>query len=171
MSFDLQPSLSNELIRIEPLKETDFEKLYAVANDPLLWEQHPNPDRYKKEVFAVYFKGAMESGGAFIVYDKASGEVVGSSRFYDYNESEKTVLIGYTFVGRPFWGKGYNPAMKNLMIAHALKFVDSILFHVGALNVRSQKAMGKLGAVKISEELVEYYGEGKKLNFIYEIRS
>ena len=171
MSFDLQPTLSGELVSIEPLKGSDFEKLFEVANDPLLWEQHPNPDRYKREVFEVFFKGAMESGGAFLVYDKASGEVVGSSRFYDYNESEKTVFIGYTFVGRSFWGKGHNAAMKHLMIAHAFEFVDRILFHVGALNIRSRKAMEKLGAVKIAEEVVEYYGEGKKLNFVYEIRA
>jgi hypothetical protein len=57
MSFDLQPSFNDNLISVVPLKESDFENLYAVAADPLIWEQHPNPDRYKKQVFEVFFQG------------------------------------------------------------------------------------------------------------------
>lgn len=168
MHFDLQPALENDLIKIQPLAPTDFEALYAIAGDPLLWEQHPNKDRYKREVFQNFFKGAIESGGAFLVMDKKTGEVIGSSRYYDAQEPN-TIDIGYTFIARSHWGKGYNKALKALMIDHAFKFVDKVIFHVGAGNIRSQKAVGNIGGKKIGEVEMEYYGEPNRLNFVYQI--
>lgn len=171
MNFDLQPfQLQNELIQLVPLQETDFEELYSVANDQLLWEQHPNRDRYKREVFQNFFQGAMQSKGAFFVRDAKTNEPIGSSRYYDYNPETNSVLIGYTFIGRKFWAKGYNKALKNLMMDYAFQFVDTIYFHVGATNFRSQKAVEKLGATKIDEFEVEYFGEEPKLNYIYRIQ-
>ncbi len=165
--INLQPVLENELILLQPLQQNDFERLFAVASDPLIWEQHPNKDRYKREVFQTYFEGAVESKGALLVIDKATGEVAGSSRFYEYNEADSSLLIGYTFIARKFWGKAYNPAMKTLMIDHAFQYVDKILFHIGANNTRSQIAIGRIGAVKQKEISVAYHGEPEKLNFEY----
>ncbi|PYF77403.1 GNAT family N-acetyltransferase [Pedobacter nutrimenti] len=166
---DLQKNLENELVRLVPLQENDFERLYAVASDPLIWAQHPNKDRYKEEVFRNFFKGAIESGGAYLILDQLSGEVVGSSRYYDYNAGQNQIFIGYTFVGRKFWGQGYNPSFKKLMIDHAFGFTTQVLFHIGAENIRSQKAIQALNAVKIGEQEVTYYGETPKKNFVYRI--
>lgn len=165
--INLQPILENDLIRLQPLQQDDFERLYAVAADPLIWEQHPNKNRYQHDVFQTYFEGAMESKGALLLIDQQTGEPAGSSRFYDYNEAESSLLIGYTFVARKFWGKGYNPAMKSLMIDHAFQYVDRILFHIGANNTRSQIAIDRIGAVKQREISVAYHGEPEKLNFEY----
>ncbi|MDN3678566.1 GNAT family N-acetyltransferase [Flavobacterium paronense] len=168
MKFDLQPTrLQNERIRLIPLQGIDFEELYGVASDPLVWEQHPNPNRYKLEDFTNYFKGAIESKGAFLILDVVTNETVGCSRYYDYNEADNSVLIGYTFIGRKFWGNGYNKALKKLMLDYAFQFVDKVYFHIGAFNYRSQKAIDKIGAVKVDEYEVEYYGEVSKLNFVY----
>ncbi|MCZ8332511.1 MAG: GNAT family N-acetyltransferase [Flavobacterium sp.] len=168
--FDLQPNhLKNNLISLSPLQENDFEELYAVANDELLWEQHPNKLRYQRAVFQNFFEGAMLSGGAFLIRDSKTNEVVGSSRFYDYNEEEKSILIGYTFIGRKFWGNNYNKSLKKLMLDYAFQHVNKVYFHIGAFNIRSQKAIEKIGAIKIDEFQVEYYGEDRKLNFVYEI--
>lgn len=169
MNFDLQPTLENDLIKVVPLKEEDFEALFAVASDPLIWEQHPNKDRYKREVFENFFKGAMESKGAFIVYEKHTNKIVGSSRYYELDEAASSVAVGYTFIGRDFWGKGHNKALKTLMLDYAFQFVDHVILHIGATNFRSQKASEKLGAVKISEIEVAYYGEPVKWNFVYQI--
>lgn len=169
--MDLQPTnLRNTTVQLVPLAETDFENLYACASDPEVWEQHPNKDRYKRDVFEVFFKGALESGGAFKIVALDSDKVVGSTRFYDYNPKEKSVLIGYTFYAKAYWGKGLNPMVKRLMLDYAFRFVDTVYFHVGSQNKRSQIAMERLGAQKIDEQLIEYYGETPKLNFIYEIR-
>jgi RimJ/RimL family protein N-acetyltransferase len=168
--FGLQPHhLKNEIVSLVPLQEEHFEALYAVASDPLVWEQHPNPLRYQRSVFKTYFEGAIASGGAFLILDSQTGAVVGSSRFYDYNAQDSSILIGYTFIGRAYWGKGYNKEVKRLMLAYAFQYVDNVYFHIGAFNIRSQKAIENIGANKVAEIEVEYYGEDSKLNFIYMI--
>ena len=170
MPFNLQPTdLKNDLIKLVPLQESDLEELFSVASDPLIWEQHPNKLRYQKPVFQNYFEGAMESKGAFFIREATTNEPIGSSRFYDYDEKNNAVLIGYTFIARKFWGNGYNNALKKLMLEHAFQFVNKVYFHIGAFNYRSQKAIEKMGAVKIDEFEVEYYGEDSKLNYIYQI--
>lgn len=169
MELNLQPQLENELVLLRPLNETDFELLYGIASDPLIWEQHPNKDRYKREVFENFFNGALASKGAFVIYDKSTGEAIGSSRYYDPAHDRKTVSIGYTFFARHCWGSTFNCAVKNLMLKHAFTVMHEVHFHIGAGNIRSQKAIEKLGAVKISEQDIAYYGEKNTLNFIYSI--
>lgn len=168
--MDLQPThLKNEVVELSPLQVSHFDVLFAVAADPLLWEQHPNPDRYKKEVFQNFFKGAMASMGAFLIRNAKTGDVIGSSRFYDFVLEKKEIKIGYTFFSRTCWGKPFNQSTKKLMIEYALSKVNTIIFHVGATNFRSQKAMEKIGAIKIKEEQVAYFGEASRLNFVYSI--
>ena len=169
MAINWQPLLENEFISLQPLQADDFEKLYKVASDPLIWEEHPNKNRYKREVFKTFFEGALASGGAFLIYDSANKEIVGSTRFYDYDEVKKTILIGYTFYAKAVWGKGYNYAVKNIMLNYAFQFVDKVILHVGAENYKSQRAMAKLPANKTGEIIVSYYGEADKLNCVYEI--
>jgi N-acetyltransferase len=165
-----QPVLQNNLIILQPLQQNDFEHLYAVASDTLVWEQHPNKNRYEREVFQNYFEGAMQSNGAFLILDKATGEAAGCSRFYNYDETKSSVFIGYTFFGRKFWGKGFNPASKQLMLDYAFQLVDTVIFHVGAQNIRSQIAIDRIGAVKTKEIEVAYHGEPERLNFEYELK-
>jgi len=169
MSFELQPRIHNKLIRLEPLEPDDFDALFAVASDPLIWEQHPNKDRYQRAVFETFFRGALESGGAFCVLDNVTGELIGSSRYYDLNEAAGEVCIGYTFIARSAWGRQYNRYLKTLMLDHAFRFVNRVIFHVGADNQRSRKAMEKLGGVYVGEAPISYYGEQIKQNVIYQI--
>jgi len=168
-NINLQPTLKNDSIVLYPLKEEDFETLYAVAADPDIWAQHPNKDRWKKEVFQTFFEGAMQSGGAFRVVYKATGMTIGSTRFYDYNSEGKSIFIGYTFYATSYWGKGINSMVKALMLDYIFQFVDRVHFHIGAENIRLQVAISRLGAVKFAEQEVTYFGEAPKLNFVYEI--
>lgn len=170
MNFELQPTLTDELIKISPLKEEDFDELYAVASDPLLWEQHPNKNRYQIEVFRNFFKGAIESNGAVIVNEIATGKVIGNSRYYDLDEENNAVTVGYTFISRDYWGKSYNRTLKKLMFDHAFKFVDKVILHIGSTNFRSQKSIEKIGAKKVGVLDVAYYGEPVKTNFVYEVK-
>ena len=168
--MNLQPTnLKNDMVWLEPLKQAHFDELYLVASDPLIWEQHPNPDRYKLEAFTNYFKGAMESGGAFIIRDAATSVAIGSSRYCSYNAANKEIQIGYTFFSRNCWGKSINAAVKKLMLNHAFKYVEKVAFYVGAKNIRSQKAMERIGGIRVGEEVVAYFGEPDRLNFRYEI--
>ena len=166
----LQPTnLINEIVTLEPLNEIHFDELYKVASDPLIWEQHPNPDRYKLHDFTNYFKGAIESMGAFIIRDTATGAALGSTRFCAYNAENKEIQIGYTFFSRTCWGKSINKEVKALMLQYAFNYVDKVTFYVGANNLRSQKAMERIGGIKVGEEVVAYFGEPSRMNFRYEI--
>lgn len=147
MPFDLQPSLQGELLELRPLRPEDFDALYAVASDPLIWEQHPCNDRYRKDVFEAFFREALESGGALLALDRSDSGVIGSSRYYGYDEQRSEIEIGWTFLARSHWGGTYNREMKQLMLRHAFRFVRSVIFRVGPHNFRSRRAVEKLGAV------------------------
>jgi pyridoxal phosphate enzyme (YggS family) len=136
------------------LMESDFEALYAVASDPAIWEQHPNKGRWKKEVFREFFDGAIQSKGAFKIVDKATGNILGSTRFYEYNEADNSLFVGYTFFATSCWGKGYNPSVKDTMLDYIFQFVSKVYLQVGKNNIRSQIAVGRLGAIQLMEKLV-----------------
>ncbi|MGE3799900.1 MAG: GNAT family N-acetyltransferase [Candidatus Kapaibacterium sp.] len=148
MQFNYQPTLEGNLLRLRPLLAEDFDELYAVASDPLIWEQHPVSERYREDVFREFFREAMESGGALIAIDAANGKVIGSSRYYEYNQEKSEVEIGWTFLARPYWGGAYNREMKRLMLEHAFQFVESVIFLIGLQNFRSQRAVEKVGGVR-----------------------
>lgn len=167
MIFNIQPILENDKAVLYPLKEDDFESLYSLASNPKVWEQHPNKDRWKREIFLTFFDGAMKSKGAFKIVDKTSGKVAGSTRYYDYNPDDNSILIGYTFYGTDYWGKGINLSVKKLMLDYIFQFVSKVYFHIGANNTRSQIAISRLGVTKTDEQEITYFGETPKLNFIY----
>jgi RimJ/RimL family protein N-acetyltransferase len=168
MPFNTQPTLENQQVYLLPLKATDFADLYAAASDPKIWEQHPNKDRWQPAAFGTYFEGAMQQG-ALKIMDKATNTIIGSTRFYGYDAPDNSVLIGYTFYATRYWGKGFNLAVKGLMLDYAFQFVSKVYFHIGAENVRSQIAISRLGAEKIAEEEIAYFGEAPKLNFVYQL--
>jgi N-acetyltransferase len=149
MSFDLQPTLQGELLSLRPLRPEDFDDLYGVASDPLIWEQHPAKDRCRKEVFEKFFREATESGGALIAIDSRNGRIIGSSRYHAYDKEKSEVEIGWTFLARSHWGGSYNGEMKHLMLRHAFKFVNNVVFLVGPQNLRSQRAVTKIGAIRV----------------------
>ncbi|MDF7813966.1 GNAT family N-acetyltransferase [Hymenobacter sp. YC55] len=167
--FSLQPVLHSPAVSLVPLQPADFDALYAVAADPQVWEQHPNKDRWQRAVFTTFFEGAIQSGGAFKVVDNTTGAILGSTRLYDYTPEENSILIGYTFYGRQSWGRGINLAVKALLLDYLFQFVDTVRFHIGTGNVRSQIAIQRLGATKVAEQEVAYYGEPSNLNFVFEI--
>ncbi len=162
MTFELQPTLRGSLLELRPLREEDWTDLFAAASDPLIWEQHPESTRHEEEVFRRFFAGALASGGALVAIDPSSGRIVGSSRFHGYDPERREVEIGWTFLARSHWGGAYNGEMKRLMLDHAFRFVDTVLFLVGPQNHRSRRAVEKIGGVlsgtrfERGHEAVEY---------------
>ncbi len=146
-SFDLQPTLKGSLVELRPLRPDDFDALYAVAADPLVWEQHPARNRYQSEIFQALFAESLASGGALVATDALTGQVIGSSRYWGYDPERSEIEIGWTFLARSHWGGRYNGDMKDLMLRHAFRFVDSVVFLIGAENLRSRRAVEKIGAV------------------------
>ena len=170
MAFDLQPHLKGELIELRPLKPDDWKELFAVASDPLIWEQHPESDRHLEDVFKIFFSDALESRGAFVILDRMTQQIIGSTRFYGYDPEKSEIEIGWTFLARKYWGGRFNAEMKQLLLNHAFKFVESVVFFVGEDNARSQKAMEKVGAVKVGTATRAYGNHPPARNLKYVMR-
>jgi N-acetyltransferase len=170
IQFDLQPHLVGELIELRPMRPEDWENLYAVAADPLIWEVHPARDRYKEERFREYFQEGLQSGGALVAMDRKICKIIGASRYYWYGPARSELEIGWTFLARSHWGGVYNAEMKRLMLDYAFQFVDRVIFLVGIDNIRSQKAMKKIGGI-LTERRVQRTLHGVTSEFvIFEIR-
>ena len=148
-AFDLQPTLEGKLLLLRPLRADDFDDLYAVASDPLIWEQHPAKERAEQEGFRKFFQKALDTGGALVALDRKDGRVIGTSRFHDLDERNSEIEIGYTFLARSHWGNGYNREMKELMLRHAFRFVERVVFTVDPNNLRSQMAVEKIGGIRM----------------------
>lgn len=146
-----QPELRSEHLILRPLREDDWDALFAAASDPQIWALHPEPTRHQAAVFRRYFQSGIESGGALLVLDRASGAVIGSSRYTDHRVDTRSVEIGYTFLTRPYWGGAMNRELKSLMLDHAFQHVDTVWFVVGEHNLRSRAAMQKIGGVLTSD--------------------
>jgi len=173
-TFDLQPRLVGELIEVRPLAADDWEPLFAVASDPLIWEQHPASDRYREDVFREFFREALETGSAFVVIDRKTDRIIGSSRYHlidqqGFDRSESVVEIGWTFLARACWGGNYNGELKRLMLDHAFRFVERVVFVIGVTNFRSQKALEKIGGVRVGRR-DKVVPRGVVESFVYEIR-
>jgi RimJ/RimL family protein N-acetyltransferase len=143
--MDRQPVLEGERLLLRPLCTDDWDALYAVASDPLVWEHHPAQDRWQENVFRDFFEDALANGGALAAIDKTGGQIVGSSRYQNHFPDEARVEIGWTFLARSHWGGIYNREIKRMMLSHAFRFVEWVDFMVGETNMRSRRAMEKIG--------------------------
>ena len=148
--MDRQPVLEGDRLRLRPLDPADWDALFAVASDPAIWAVHPAHDRWQEPVFRAFFDAALASGGALAIIDKASGQVIGSSRFGEAEaDGPGEIEIGWSFLARAFWGKGYNAEFKRLMLAHVLQSFEQVVFQVGADNVVSRRAMTNIGGALV----------------------
>ena len=162
---DLQPTLKGQRLQLRPLRPEDFQDLFAVAADPLIWEQHPEADRHEPGVFRAFFNTALECKGALVAIDLESSHLVGSSRYHGYDPGRSEVEIGWTFLARSYWGGIYNREMKDLMLRHAFVFVKNVIFVVGPRNRCSQRAVEKIGGVRAGSRRVS----GDRVDFVYRI--
>ncbi len=172
MPFDPQPALVGPMVTLSPLRAEDWDALFAAAADPLIWAVHPAHDRWQEPVFRRFFADAMASGGGLVIRDKASGAVIGSSR-YDLTRVEPgEVEIGWTFLARAYWGGATNREIKTLMIAHALRWFDAAVFYVGAGNIRSRRAMEKIGGELLPGRTIDFDMAGvPTAHVVYAIRT
>jgi RimJ/RimL family protein N-acetyltransferase len=156
--LDLQPTLTGPDITLRPLAPQDSHELLGVASDPLIWAQHPDPARGTPQGFQPFFEGALRSQGCLVAIDTVRASVIGCSRYTNYAPGER-VSIGYTFLARSHWGGAANAQMKGLMLRHAFTDVPEVLFTVAERNLRSRRAVEKLGAEPAGVEEVPRWGQ------------
>ncbi len=153
-----QPTLVGERVRVRPVRESDRDAMHAAASDPEVWAQHSERNRHERPAFDRFFDGALACAGGLAIEDAASGRIVGCTRYYDWNPGDRSVVIGYTFLERARWGDGTNREAKRLMLDHAFRWARTAWFHVSPGNLRSQRALDKIGARRDREELVPVGG-------------
>ena len=168
---DLQPTLRGEHIVLRPVHADDWQGMFAAAADPAIWAGHPVSDRHREPAFRVFFDSALASGTALTILDRRTGAIIGSSRYHGYDPKLSEVEIGWTFLARSAWGGAINREIKQLMIDHASRFVDTVVFLVGATNQRSRRAMEKIGAVLRAGTFDRAYGDVNVTHLVYEIRT
>ena len=164
-SFSYQPILKGDLVELRPLRAEDYDDLYAVAADPLIWEQHPVTNRHERGSFQQYFRDSLASAGALIAFDAETHRIIGSSRFHGYDKQRSEVEIGWTFLARSHWGGVYNGQIKELMLQHAFRFVNCVVFLVGKQNLRSQRSVEKTGGVRVGSRP----DAGGRDSYVYQI--
>ena len=155
VSFDRQPLLRGELLELRPVCSDDLEALFRIAADPLIWEQHPERNRYQEATFQAFFEEALASGGTLVAIDRANGSIIGSSRYHGYDAERSVIEIGWSFLARAYWGGRYNGEMKRLMVEHAFRSVQRVIFIIGPENRRSQRAVEKIGSVRAGTTIDE----------------
>lgn len=165
MTFDYQPTLKGDIVELRPLRLDDYGVLYAVAADPLIWEQHPVKTRHESAEFLDFFQESLLSGGALLALDAEEQHVIGSSRFHGYDGERNEVEIGWSFLARSHWGGRYNRQMKELMLQHAFRFVHRVVLIVSPENIRSIRAVEKIGGVRIGSRL----DAGGRDGYAYEV--
>lgn len=164
--LDRQPHLVGRLVEVQPLRANDYDALYAAASDPLIWEQHPD-DRWREDVFRDFFAQHLASGGALVVLDRGDGRVIGTTRYHGYDPEKSEVEIGWTFLARSHWGGAVNAELKQLMLDHAFGSVERVIFLAAVGNLRSRRAIEKLGATFIGTVRQEHLD---RESAVYELR-
>ncbi|MDE3743404.1 GNAT family N-acetyltransferase [Maribacter polysaccharolyticus] len=146
-------TLENERVRLEPLTLENHKHLIPIASQDKLIRYSPS-DIETPAVLKVYVETALEqkngnTGIPFIVFDKKNRTYAGCTRFMNIDWKNKVLQIGSTWIGREFHGTGLNTQMKALMLSHAFGTMDfeKIEFRIDERNIRSRKAVEKLGGV------------------------
>ncbi len=163
---DWQPTLRGDRLTVRPLRAGDLAALHA-ASDPQVWAQHSEKNRHEPQLFERYFNGLLHSGGGVVVED-APGHLIGASKFYDWSPADASVIIGYTFLARARWGDGTNTELKRLMLDHAFRWAKTVWFQISEENLRSRRALEKLGATVSHQEAVQVFGVARP-RFIYRL--
>ena len=145
--MDIKNKLENKNFILKLLNKNDFNVLYNIGKIKKIWEQHPENDRWKKEKFNIFFnKGIENKFGFYGIYNKSNSTLIGSTRYYSYSKKKKSIKIGFTFLTPGYWGSDTNLQIKTLMLGYAFNYVDNIYFDIGKNNIRSRKAIEKIGA-------------------------
>ena len=158
--FNTQPDLIGEVLRLRPMREVDFEPLFAAASDPVIWAGHPATTRYQREVFQPYFNMLLDLGGTLVIIDTTNNKIIGCSRYYAAPDRPDSMSIGFTFLNNAYWGGATNFNVKQLMHDHVFETYPEVWFHIAPDNIRSQKATARLGAEYVYDAMLDLSGSG-----------
>jgi len=145
-------TLENERVLLRPLRMEDQEHLLPFAlKEPELWTyslvQGGSEELLKSYIASAILGREQSHSYPFIIYDKREGRYAGSTRFYDLHEKHRSVLLGFTWLGKEFQGNGLNVHCKQLLLTHAFETwnMHRVEFRADARNAHSIAAMKGIG--------------------------
>jgi RimJ/RimL family protein N-acetyltransferase len=161
------PVLAGRLIRLEPVTlehvpgylaaagtGTDAEDVFRWLNSPGSTSGAPRTlDDARADILSALAARARGERFAYTQVDAATGEVAGTSSYYDVVPALRTIAIGHTWLGRRWWRSGHNTESKLLMLTHAFDTLGAarVVWHTDIHNERSQAAIARLGATREAE--------------------
>ncbi len=146
------PTLENHRVKLSLLDLSNYKHLSHIAQEPHLLQYSPSkidtPEDLKEYVQTAVDDYYHRTAIPFIVFDKDANAYAGCTRFGFINWQNKVMHIGWTWIGNQFQGTGLNMHMKFLMLQYAFETLefDKVEFRVDERNIRSRKAVEKLGA-------------------------
>jgi RimJ/RimL family protein N-acetyltransferase len=154
MDFTQHVVLENRRVRLRPLEVSDFEALKVIAFDPDIWRY--TITRGDDAVsLAAYVSTALQDRQAelrypFVIIDRDTGQIAGSTSYYHISEANQSLSIGYTWVGTDFQRTGLNRAAKHLLLSHAFGALacERVELETDSRNLKSQQAMRRMGATE-----------------------
>ena len=156
VNIDIE-KLKGRHVYLQKLVPAYKELIRPLAKDERIWEftrRFTIDDTYDQQ-FDAYFDNAIDPNGrgiqqTFVIHETASDQIIGMSRFYEYEKAEKRLAIGFTWYIPSVWGRVYNKECKLLMLQYAFEEIGvlRVEFTVVGQNIRSQKAVEKIGGIK-----------------------
>lgn len=142
--------LTGRFIALELLNEGHVAELTRAGDDGRIWKHTSfgrNPESYFAEAFAARDDRSMVP---FAVRLLSENRLVGMTRFLDIDEKQHRCEIGYTWTVPDVWGTAVNPEAKLLLLGHCFEraHLRRVQLKTDSLNVHSQAAIAKLGAVR-----------------------
>lgn len=153
------PALTGRLVRLEPLAIEHAPGYLAASGDPeaaadvFRWLSVRAPASLadaQRQVLAGLAARAQGMRFPYVQVDTATGEVAGTTSYYEVDPPRRAIAIGHTWLGRRWWRTGHNTESKLLLLTHAFETLGAarVVWHTDILNVRSQAAIERLGATK-----------------------
>lgn len=147
-------ALDNEVILLKPLEEHDIAGILTAGSYPEVWKHLPTIIENEQDVHNFVDKALqgklLNKEFPYVIVDKKSGEIIGSTRFMDIDESHQRVEIGFTWLTPAYWRTTVNTNCKYLLLSYCFEVLDlrRVQIKTDYENTRSQKAIERIGAVK-----------------------
>ena len=153
--MEIRPiTLEGKLVRLEPLAIEHEAALWSVAQDEEIWRWMRVNVQRREQLYDLIHDAlrlqASDGDLPFTIVERQSGQPIGSTRYFDIMPQHRHLEIGHTWLGKQYWRSGINTEAKYLLLRHAFETLGCVRvqFRTDRLNVRSQTAIKRLGAVE-----------------------
>ena len=144
-------SLETARTLIRPIRQDDWQGMAPLTSDPEMWTYFTADLSIESELKAWVNSGINDSSRlAFTVLHKETRQIIGSTSIGNISERDRRAEIGWTWVGKPYQGKGYNAEVKLALLDYLFRDCDlaRVELKTDVLNIPARKALLKIGLVE-----------------------